>query len=423
MPRLNPILTSSRARLQAGLVALALLAGVVPAAAQTEDIADAKERREQTRAEAADAANDLDPLLARDAELEAAVQALQLHVETQQAKLDSIQQSLAVSRSEAQTAADRVFNMELEIGGLRGRLLATAIEAYVTPTDRRVDTLFSSDDITTAAHKRALLDTIATTEVDLIDRLRAAEDGLADLSQEAADAVARVEDEEAAEASQLEVLNEALKSEQALKDALGVRIADFRSEIDGLEADEARLTQLITSLIADEEARIAAEIEAKRRAEEQRRLAAEAAAAAEAAKQAPPPAVPAPAPLPAPSTSGGLIWPAGGIVTSPYGPRWGRMHSGIDIAAQAGSSVVAAQGGTVVTAESYGGYGNMVVIDHGSGFTTLYAHLGQISVTAGQTVGQGTQVGLMGCSGSCTGPHVHFETRVNGSAQDPRSYI
>jgi murein DD-endopeptidase MepM/ murein hydrolase activator NlpD len=111
------------------------------------------------------------------------------------------------------------------------------------------------------------------------------------------------------------------------------------------------------------------------------------------------------------------------VVTSGFGPRWGRAHQGIDIAAPTGTTIVAAQSGTVVSAAPYGGYGNMVLIDHGGGFTTVYAHLSAFSVSAGQTVGAGQMVGQMGCTGSCTGPHLHFETRVNGVAQDPMLYL
>jgi murein DD-endopeptidase MepM/ murein hydrolase activator NlpD len=121
-----------------------------------------------------------------------------------------------------------------------------------------------------------------------------------------------------------------------------------------------------------------------------------------------------------PSDSG-FIWPLSGTVTSTFGLRWGRMHEGIDIAAPYGVPVVAAAGGTVVQAGWMGGYGNLVVIDHGGGVSTAYAHLS--SVAAGGSVAQGQVIGYNGCTGSCTGPHVHFEVRVNGSPVDPLGYL
>ena len=408
--------TRSRLRLAAGLTTLALLVGVVPATAQTQKIEDAKAEREEARAEAADAASDLDPLLAEDAELEAAVADLEAHVATQQAKLEGIQQSLAASRVEAEAADQRVLDMQLEIGAIRGALIARAVDAYTTSDDQRVDALFTTDDVTVAAHKRALLNTIASNEADLIDQLRAAEDKLGDLADEADAAVQRVEEEEAAEAAQLGELEAALANERRLKQALGERIAAVQAEIDALEAEEAELTSLITSLIAEEEARERAEAEAKRRAEEARRLAEQAPKVAE-------PDVPTPQPLPPPETAGNVGWPTGGVVTSGFGPRWGRMHNGLDISAPAGTAVVAAASGTVIQASAYGGYGNMVVIDHGGGFTTIYAHLSDYAVSTGQSVGQGARVGSVGCTGRCTGDHLHFETRDNGVAQDPFLYL
>ncbi|MGI9604244.1 MAG: M23 family metallopeptidase, partial [Acidimicrobiales bacterium] len=121
--------------------------------------------------------------------------------------------------------------------------------------------------------------------------------------------------------------------------------------------------------------------------------------------------------------SASLSWPAGGVVTSRFGPRWGRMHQGIDIAAPSGTPVYAAAGGTVIQAGFNGGYGNAVVIDHGGGLSTVYAHHSSLTVSAGQSVGAGTQVGLMGSTGNSTGPHVHFEVRINGTPYDPLAYL
>ena len=408
----------ARTRFVAALALVVTLAAVLPASAQDTPIEDAKAAREEARAAAADAALDLDPLLAEDQELEAAVAALEQHVATKQAKLESIQQSLEVSRGDADGAANRVFDMQIEIGAIRGALQARALEAYISPDNQRIDALFTSDDITVAAHKRALLDTINANETDLIGLLRAAEQQLKDLADEADAAVQRVIDEETAEADQLTSLEQALAGQERVKRALEARIADYRSEIDALDSEEGRLTRLITGLIAEEEARIRAEEEALRRAEEQRRLAEET-----EKNKAEPQNIPTPKPLPPPESSGDLAWPAGGTVTSGFGPRWGRVHNGLDIAAASGTAIFAAQSGTVIQASAYGGYGNMIVIDHGGGFTTVYAHLSEYSVSMGQSVSRGATIGAMGCTGSCTGPHLHFETRVNGIPQNPMLYL
>ena len=124
-----------------------------------------------------------------------------------------------------------------------------------------------------------------------------------------------------------------------------------------------------------------------------------------------------------PASASGLAWPVSGTLTSTFGPRWGRMHEGIDVAGGSGTPIGAAAAGTVILAGPNGGYGNLVVVDHGNGLSTAYAHLSSISVLVGQSVGQGTVVGGMGTTGHSTGVHLHFEVRVNGSPVDPLGYL
>ena len=124
----------------------------------------------------------------------------------------------------------------------------------------------------------------------------------------------------------------------------------------------------------------------------------------------------------APSASG-LIWPVSGPVTSGFGPRGGRMHEGIDIAVPEGTPVVAAASGTVIYAGWLGGYGNLVVVDHGGGLSTAYAHNSGFATSVGARVAQGDVVSYSGNTGHSTGPHVHFEVRVNGTAVDPLGYL
>jgi murein DD-endopeptidase MepM/ murein hydrolase activator NlpD len=122
-------------------------------------------------------------------------------------------------------------------------------------------------------------------------------------------------------------------------------------------------------------------------------------------------------------SASGFIWPVSGAVVSPFGMRWGRMHEGIDIAAGSGTPIAAAASGTVISVGYMGGYGNLVVVDHGGGLATAYAHLSGYAVGSGQSVSQGQVVGYVGCTGHCYGPHLHFEVRVNGAAVDPLGYL
>ncbi len=123
-----------------------------------------------------------------------------------------------------------------------------------------------------------------------------------------------------------------------------------------------------------------------------------------------------------PSASG-FIWPVNGAVVSGYGMRWGRLHEGIDISAPSGTPIWAAASGTVIHAGWLGGYGNLVAVDHGDGLATAYAHASAILVAVGQEVSQGETLSLVGSTGNSSGPHLHFEVRVNGVAVDPLLYL
>jgi murein DD-endopeptidase MepM/ murein hydrolase activator NlpD len=127
--------------------------------------------------------------------------------------------------------------------------------------------------------------------------------------------------------------------------------------------------------------------------------------------------------------SGKLLWPAKGPMVSGFGYRIhpilgiNRFHSGIDIGAPYGTPVLAAAGGEVIQSGYFGGYGYSVMLYHGGGYATWYAHLSSIDVSMGQLVARGGQVGRVGSTGWSTGPHLHFEIRINGAAQNPMEYL
>ena len=128
-------------------------------------------------------------------------------------------------------------------------------------------------------------------------------------------------------------------------------------------------------------------------------------------------------------STGTMTWPAEGEITSPFGwrvhPIFGtqRLHTGIDIGADYGDAIRAADGGVVIHSDWMGGYGNAVIIDHGNGISTLYAHNSQLLVSEGQTVAKGQTVARCGSTGYSTGPHLHFEVRQNGSPVNPLNYL
>jgi virulence factor Mce-like protein len=119
----------------------------------------------------------------------------------------------------------------------------------------------------------------------------------------------------------------------------------------------------------------------------------------------------------------GFVWPVEGEVSSGFGPRDGGMHTGLDIDADTGTPVIASESGVVTVAGEYYGYGTTVVIDHGHGFSSLYGHLSALEPKTGQRVERGEVIGLVGCTGSCTGDHLHFEIRIEDEPVDPLPYL
>ena len=115
--------------------------------------------------------------------------------------------------------------------------------------------------------------------------------------------------------------------------------------------------------------------------------------------------------------------PAEGTLSSRFGSRWGRAHTGLDIAASTGTPIYAAASGTVTNSTYSGGYGNLIKISHGNGVETYYSHCSQVYVSAGQEVNAGDLIGLVRSTGNSTGPHLHLEVRINGVPQNPQNYL
>lgn len=226
--------------------------------------------------------------------------------------------------------------------------------------------------------------------------------------------------------AELEAKQEKLRAEQIelqkqIDEATGL-IAQLMEDIEGNSEELAKLqeAQDATQKEIDE---MVAELERQRREEEERRRQEEAAN------------------NPGGSGGGGggtatgtgsFGWPVPSCtyITSKFGPRYHPVtgayqstHTGLDIGASHGATIVASDGGTVTTAGVKGGYGNCVMIDHGNGYYTLYGHMSSIAVSVGQSVSKGDTVGYVGSTGVSTGPHCHFEIRVNGVCTDPAPWF
>ncbi len=126
---------------------------------------------------------------------------------------------------------------------------------------------------------------------------------------------------------------------------------------------------------------------------------------------------------PAEDTGVSFTEPAVGVLTSPFGQRWGRMHEGIDIGGDNGSDILAAESGMVEYSGWVNGYGNYIRIVHQEGYKTAYAHMGEIFVKEGDFVQKGDRIATMGSTGNSTGPHLHFEIISDGECLNPLEFV
>ncbi|MEX1162453.1 MAG: peptidoglycan DD-metalloendopeptidase family protein [Nitriliruptor sp.] len=314
-----------------------------------------------------------------------------------EAVVNDVAAALQRQRTAVAEAEQRLADVEDEAATVRARLEARAASMFKQGAVRDFDVLLSSEGAEEALARSTYLRALTLGDASSSEALAAAEVAVA-----AERARLRVEeerlDEMLAEQQLLFAEVEELRNRRALVAAdARARVEQLENEQDDLEQESQQIEALIKR--QQEDARNAA------REAERQRLAGGGGSAR----------------VSAPSSSG-FAWPMCAPVTSEYGPRWGRMHQGIDQGAGTGTPIGAAKAGTVIFAGWQGGYGNLTLIDHGS-VVTAYAHQSRIAVRSGQSVSQGATIGYVGTTGNSTGPHLHFETRVNGSAVNPRQYL
>ena len=332
------------------------------------------------------------------------VRELQAGVDAQQARLAVLEGQLSSARARLttldRTIADQTARLERlrgEYGVALARLERRVRELYMTDGPDVLSFVVGTSSFTDILDNLELLGRIGRQDERIAAQVKASRDGVADARRRtrlARAQAARVEAAvDSATAEQRGVVTRLVASRDALVTAQSEKSATLAS----INEDRDSTLQEIQAL-EQQSAALAARIrEAQQRS-----------------------ATPAIVP---PSGSGLLAWPVSGPVTSGFGSRWGRMHEGIDIAVPLGTAVRAAAAGTVINAGWMGGYGNLVVVDHGNGLSTAYAHNTSFAVSVGQSVAAGEVVSYSGSTGNSTGPHVHFEVRVDGSAVDPLGYL
>ncbi|MDG1846690.1 MAG: peptidoglycan DD-metalloendopeptidase family protein [Acidimicrobiales bacterium] len=367
---------------------------------EVDSIEQAKQEREEAREQELAAGAEIALLEAEDIDVVAALDAATSLVYLQEAKEQAAQQRLDSALNEKVRAQEDFLEIAEEITLLEKRAVAYAVESYLGLSDQRAEAWFEADDATTAAHKIALLDFVSSDARDVLDKLKLIQDSRDELLSSAAVAEKRA-DVIRVELEEVRVDLEAKKKvQEELKEELNARRVYWNTVL----SSAVREQEDITDFIVAEEERIARELEeARRQAELDARL--------------------------GQISEGGWVWPAAGNVGSGFGMRlhpilgYSRMHNGLDVGCSMGDPIWSATEGIVTIAESYGGYGNAIVVQHANSTASLYAHLTGFNVNVDQYVFTGDQIGTCGTTGLSTGPHLHFEIRLSGTPVDPRPYL
>lgn len=387
----------NRVRVVAAAVVLGV-ASLLPSAfaGSQESISEARAEREALREERAAAAAELDAARAEDAEVAAALRDITDLVNAHQARLDEVGRQLAVNQQIAVDAEAAVAEADSREAELEDEILQLAVSGYVNAGEQSTAALLASEDFGEVLRQNELLASANGNAGDVLEELRILQEDRAVAEAEAEAAVAAT----AALQTEMETIQADYQAQQAvqaeLKAEMEARVADWESQVAAIEAEDQELADFIRA--------------------EERRL-------------NPTPVVTSSAPAPGTPSVSGFQWPISGRVSSGFGyrvhPIFGtrRLHRGIDVGASSGTPIAAAKGGTVILAGWNGGYGNCVVISHGDGITSLYAHQSSLAVSVGDTVSRGDIVGYVGSTGQSTGPHLHFEIRVSGTAVDPAPYL
>ncbi|HEX3622375.1 MAG TPA: peptidoglycan DD-metalloendopeptidase family protein [Acidimicrobiales bacterium] len=419
---------------------MAVVAPVVGDAAGAQTTADKNKVDQQigaTQAQVDTASADEERLLtqidestARKTALDAKVAAFDTQIGAVQSQLDAAQTKLTAVEAQQRAVQARLDDTRQQLDAAKAELSRQAIAAYTGQSEAAnyASMLLGSSSIGDLASKRSYIRAVVGSQSDTIATTEHLRDQVSDLDKQVAasrDEAQGARDLVAGQKATLQVSRDAqatarsqVQAEIDQNDQLRAQVVarkdEFQAQLDTLEQQSAAIGETLRQ-------RAAAQAAADAAASTSTTVAGSSGSGASSAPKA------AAAPSKAP---GRLLIPvAGAPITSPFGyrihPIFGTslLHTGIDYGADEGTPIRAAADGVVVSAGWIDGYGNATILDLGGGIAVLYGHQSAFKVSAGQKVTQGQTIGLVGCTGNCTGPHVHFEVRVNGNPVDPTGYI
>jgi murein DD-endopeptidase MepM/ murein hydrolase activator NlpD len=357
-----------------GILILVFSTLLVPGAQATSESKRLSETRRQLRA----ARSQLAQLRRNDAELQATIASVSRQLRRAQSSLASARATLAGLNARVRSTERRLAKLSADRALREKKIALRASTLYMMGPGMEAEALMGADTLNEYVEKSTALEFILRFDRTSIQDLDRIQDQQRKARKQLNKQIAATKIWEGRVYDRTDVVGEALDTHRVAEDALSKRIDDFRREVRALEAEQARIIDIIMSRSS-----FGGRVSLK-----------------------------------------GFAWPVGGRhITSPYGRRWGGFHTGMDIDCRTGDSIWAAKAGKVIAAEYGGGYGRMVIIDHGGGVSSLYAHNSRLYVNEGRSVKRGQRISACGSTGNSTGDHLHFEIRVNGNHRNPRPYL
>ncbi len=362
------------------------------AEAVKQDITKTRELLDQVKGEQATVAQQLEAI-------EKDIKAKEAELEQIEKKLEETLASLEDTRVELKKAEDEAHQFK-EL--MAGRLCAM----YMTESTSYLELLFSAKSLNDFLDRLEMVKLMITYDNQVLDKMMELQNAIKEKEAELAAQEETIRQTKAQIIEQKKKIEDRKQERLKLMAQLKEQEQQYLEDLEILEQASKEIEKTIQRLLREQEL--------KRQQEEQRRKEEEQSGVSQ-------------------NTGSTLTWPVPGYytITSSYGNRWHPVynrydfHTGIDISGSGvnGKSVVAAADGVVILSQYCDGYGNTVVIDHGGGMTTLYAHGSELLVSVGQKVSRGQAIMKVGSTGVSTGPHLHFEVRINGSHTNPLPYL
>jgi murein DD-endopeptidase MepM/ murein hydrolase activator NlpD len=323
--------------------------------------------------------------------LQGEIQATQDRLDRAQSSLDRQKNELLEVRDRLEVARDRLARLRSELATARRLLAERLVEIYKSDTPDALTVVLEADGFEDLLERTEFLERISDQDREITDRVR----GLRDQAQDQAVELAKLEERAQLAAERILRERDQIASAQnqllSSRDQLASARADKRGALASVRAEKNEAMEDLASLEA-EQARVAGALQGS--------------------------------PGPIKQGSGQLIWPLNGPVTGVFGEvRPGHLHSGVDIAVPEGTPIRAADSGRVALMGWVGGYGNYTCVQHTASMSTCYGHQSSFATSNGASVTQGQVIGYSGNTGNSTGPHLHFEVRINGSPVDPMGYL